>query len=315
VDLRRQGGPADAVVTDSVVQEIDVRTGLVMWEWHALGHIPVRDSYSPMPHTTRPWDFAHVNSIDPSRPGRLLLSSRNTWTVFDVDLATGGILWRLGGKRSSFARTPGTVFRFQHDATWQRGGDVSVFDNGYDVDGDTQSRGLLLHPDRRTRAVALVRQFADPQAKLLTSSQGDLLRLPGGNWLMGYGGLPNFAEFSSTGGLLFAATLGPALESYRTYLAPWHGAPRTRPAVAAQAASAAVRVEASWNGATAVSAWRILAGGSPSALAAVATVPRSGFETAATLPARYAYVAVAALDRAGRTLATSAAVAPSPAAG
>jgi hypothetical protein len=29
------------VLTDSVVQQIDIKTGLVMWEWHALGHIPL----------------------------------------------------------------------------------------------------------------------------------------------------------------------------------------------------------------------------------------------------------------------------------
>ena len=37
--LGRAGSP-NGVLSDSVVQEIDIKTGLVMWEWHALGHIP-----------------------------------------------------------------------------------------------------------------------------------------------------------------------------------------------------------------------------------------------------------------------------------
>jgi hypothetical protein len=311
-DLRGVGGSARGVVTDSIVQEIDVKTGLVMWEWHALGHLALRDSYSVMPHGSHPWDYAHVNSIDPSVPGQLLLSSRNTWTVFDVDLHTGALIWRIGGRQSSFRAGPRTVFRFQHDAAWQPGGLISLFDNGYVVDGDTQSRGLLLDPNSRTRRVTLVKQFANPNEKLLTASQGDLLRLPGGNWLMGYGGLPNFTEYDSSGKVLLDGTLGPGVEDYRSYLAPWSGQPTTRPSIAAQPGSAGgVTVETSWNGATAVAAWQVLAGPSPSALAPAATVAASGFETTIQLATPAAYVAVAALAGSGATLATSTAIAPS----
>ena len=30
---------------DSVVQEIDIKTGLVLFEWHALDHVPVTKSF------------------------------------------------------------------------------------------------------------------------------------------------------------------------------------------------------------------------------------------------------------------------------
>ncbi len=310
-NLTARGGSAHAVVTDSVVQEIDVKTGLVMWEWHALGHIPLSDSYSPMPHSSHPWDYVHVNSIDPGKPGQLLLSSRNTWTVFDVDTHTGALIWRIGGRHPSLRPGPGTVFRFQHDAGWQPGGLVSLFDNGYAVDGDRSSRGLLLDPNARTRSVTLVKQFTNPTATLLTTSQGNLLRLAGGNWLMGYGGLPNFTEYSGGGRVLLDGTLGPGVEDYRTYLAPWHGRPATMPAIAAQASAAgSVTVEASWNGATDVAAWRVLAGPSAGSLAAVATVPRTGFETTIRLDTGAAFVSVAALGSSGRTLASSAPLAP-----
>ena len=310
LNLTSMGGSAHAVVNDSIVQEIDVKTGLVMWEWHALGHIPLRDSYSAMPHTTVNWDYVHVNAIDPG-PGGLLLSARNTWTIYDVNMHTGAFIWRIGGKFPGFKRGPGTFFYWQHDARWEPDGLVSVFDNGSDPAKEKQSRGLLLDPNTRTASVTLVKQFTNPTAALLASSQGDLLPLPGGNWLMGYGGLPNFTEYTSSGAVLFDATLGLNVQDFRTFLAPWSGEPKTQPSIAAQAGSAgSVTVEASWNGATDVSSWKLLAGSSPSFLSTVATAPRSGFETTLSAHTGAAYVAVAAVGSSGDTLATSPAIMP-----
>ena len=312
LNLASMGGSAHAVVNDSIVQEIDVKTGLVMWEWHALGHIPLRDSYSAMPHTSHNWDYAHVNSIDPGTDGNVLLSARGTWTVYDVNLHTGAFVWRIGGKYPSFKRAPGTFFYWQHDARWQPGGLVSLFDNGSDPAHEKQSRGLLLDPNTATHTVTLVKQFTNPNVTLLASSQGDMLNLPAGNWLMGYGGLPNFTEYNSSGEVLFDATLGRNVQDFRTFLAPWTAQPKTAPAIAAQASGATgMNVEASWNGATTVSAWKVLAGSSASSLATVTTVAKHGFETTIAVPTRATYVAVAALDAAGQTLATSATISPS----
>lgn len=309
VDLRRLGGSRHAVVSDSVVEEIDTRTGLVMWEWHALGHIPLADSYSEMPHGSHAWDYAHINSIDPGGGGQLLLSSRNTSALWDVSRASGRIVWTLGGRHSTFAQSPGTRFDFQHDAEWQPDGRVSLFDNGYVVTHDTPSRGLVLDPQISTHTVRLIERFANPTVKLQTMSQGDLLRLPGSNWLVGYGGLPNFTEFDGSGQVLLDGALGPFVQSYRTYLAQWSARPDTRPAVAAQLTATGMDVEASWNGATDVASWEVLAGTTEGSLAPVATAPATGFET--TLHVGQArYLAVAARDRRGAVLATSGPISP-----
>jgi hypothetical protein len=311
LNLRSVGGSAHAVVNDSVVQEIDVKTGLVMWEWHALGHIPLHDSYTTVPHTRINWDYVHVNSIDPGTHGDVLISARATWAVYDIDIHTGAFIWRIGGKYPGFEHGPGTFFYWQHDARWQPGGLVSVFDNGSDPPEEKQSRGLLLDPNTTTHTVTLVKQFTNPGRTLLASSQGDLLDLPGGNWLMGYGGLPNFTEYNSAGQVLFDATLGRNVQDFRTFLAPWSGQPKTVPAIAAQApSSGGMTVEASWNGATGFSGWKVLAGPSAGSLAPVVTAAKQGFETTITVPRSAAYVAVAALDAAGQTIATSAAISP-----
>jgi hypothetical protein len=311
MNLTAMGGVADAVVNDSVVQEIDIKTGLVMWEWHALGHIPLRDSYAKMPHTSLNWDYVHVNSIDPGTHDDILISARNTWTVYDLDIHTGAFIWRIGGRYSSFKRGPGTIFHWQHDARWQAGGLVSVFDNGSSPPEEKQSRGLLLDPDSADGTVTLVKQFVNPNFTLLASSQGDLLNLPGGNWLMGYGGLPNFTEYDSAGAVLFDATLGRNVQDFRTFLAPWSSQPNTPPAIAAQAAGdGQLNVEASWNGATTVARWEVLAGPSATSLVPVTTVAKSGFETTIAVHTTEPFVAVSALDAAGNRLATSAAISP-----
>lgn len=309
LSLRSVGGAAHAVVNDCVVQEIDVKTGLVMWEWHAIGHIPLHDSYTAVPPAGSNWDYAHINSIDPGPAGDLLLSARATWAIYDVNIHTGHVIWRIGGRHSDFRHGPGTRFYWQHDAEWQPGGLVSVFDNGADPAEEKQSRGLVLDPNTAAHTVTLVKQFTNPNATLLASSQGNTLSLAGGNWLMGYGGLPNFTEYAPSGRVLLDATLGRNVQDFRTYLAPWSGQPKTAPAIAVQSAGAgALTVEASWNGATAVATWKVLAGPSATSLSAVASAPKHGFETTIAIRTSAAYVAVAALDASGQLLATSPAI-------
>ncbi|MGP0100282.1 MAG: arylsulfotransferase family protein [Solirubrobacteraceae bacterium] len=309
MNLSPYHGLSAGVITDSVVQEIDVKTGLVMWEWHALGHIPIGESHNPAPRTPYPWDYVHINSTSPGPNGDLLLSSRNTWTLYDVDLRSGNVRWRLGGEHSSFKLGPGTRTYWQHDAEWQPGGLISVFDNGSDPPKEKQSRGLLLDPNLATHTVTLVKQFTNPTKTLLASSQGNTLGLPGGDWLMGYGGLPNFTEYDSSGHVLLDGTLGKSVQDFRTYLAPWSGqAPGVPSVVATPGSGGTIAVSVSWNGATEVASWQVLAGASPSALAPVATAARTGFQTSIAAPGAGPYVAVRALDSAGTVLGTSATV-------
>jgi Arylsulfotransferase (ASST) len=320
MNLAPYHGLTDGVLTDSVIQEIDVKTGLVMWEWHALGHIPIGESHNPAPKFNYPWDYVHINSISPGgadqvggagsdQPGEVLLSSRNTWTLYDVNIDGGGVRWRLGGDHSSFKLGPGTRTYWQHDAEWQPGGLISVFDNGSDPPMEKQSRGLVLDPNLATHTVTLVKQLVNPTKTLLASSQGDMLSLPDGNWLMGYGGLPNFTEYNSSGDVLLDGTLGKNVQDFRTYLFPWSGQPTSAPSVvAAQGAGATIAVSVSWNGASEVASWQVLAGASPGALAPVATAARTGFQTTIAAPAAGPYVAVQALDSAGTVIGSSATV-------
>jgi len=299
-------GSANGILTDSVIQEIDIKTGLVMWEWHALGHIAIGDSFNPLPDNGRPWDYVHINSVDPGASGDVLLSARNTWTLYDVDIHTGGYNWRLGGgKHSNFKLGSGVKFYWQHDAEFQPGGLISVFDNGSDPPKEKQSRGLLLAPNLSTHTVRLLKQFTNPTHTLLAESQGNTLSLSGGDWLLGYGGLPNFTEYDSAGHVLFDATLGKNVQDFRTYSSPWSAHPTSTPSLAVQSQGGGVSVDASWNGATEVASWQVLAGSSPASLTLATSAPKRGFQTSIALASTPAYLAVQALNSAGAVIGRS----------
>jgi hypothetical protein len=141
---------------------------------------------------------------------------------------------------------------------------------------------------------------------------GDTQPLPNGNVFVGWGSEPYFSEYSRAGRLLFEGELpGPNL-TYRATLEPWVGVPLTPPAGAARRSGSAETVYASWNGATEVASWRVLAGTGTGSLRAVTTRARTGFETAIALAPGQAYTTfkVQALDARGRAIGTSAAFAP-----
>ena len=170
------------------------------------------------------------------------------------------------------------------------------------------SRGLILQINAKRHKATLVRQFAR-SADTSAQSEGSLQRIPGGNVFVGFGSTPFFSEFSQRGRLLFDASLPADDGSYRMYRFPWTATPTTPPAVVAQRTSAsAVSVFASWNGATKVAKWRILAGPNARALTRVATVAKRSFETRVDLNSAATTFAVRAVDSKGRVLGRSGAV-------
>ena len=294
-------------LVDNVIQEVDVATGELLFEWSAIEHIPREHSYKRRA-PGRLWDFAHLNSIDVDRDGDLLVSARNTHAIYKIDRTTGAIEWTLGGKASSFRMGRGTRFAWAHDARRQRDGDITIFDNAAAPKTREQSRGLVLRVTGRR--VRLIRAYTHPD-KLLTHNQAGLQRLPNGNVFIGWGATGHFSEHGRGGRLRFDARFtDPENDSYRAYRFPWSGRPATPPAVTATRSGIRTTVYASWNGATAVARWRVLAGPSADRLSAVGGGARRGFETALTVAADEPFVAVAALDARGRVLARSAPVRP-----
>ena len=304
-DLSSEGGSRDGIVSQAVVQEIDIETGLVLFEWHSLGNVALSESYSPVPKGSGQWDYMHVNSVDETEDGDLILSSRATRALYRVDKTTGKIEWRLGGKRSSFKQGPGTQFAMQHDARMQPDGTLTIFDNSASPPVRKHSRAITLVLDTEKRTATLKQAVKHPRG-LLAATQGGLQRLPTGGMFVGWGSQRWFSEYDAAGNLVYDGHLARGNDNYRAYRFEWHGRPDTAPKAVATRSGSTVTAKVSWNGATEVASWQLLAGDQP-----VATVAKSGFETTLRARTDAPLVTVRALDAAGAPLGTSKAVRPS----
>jgi hypothetical protein len=307
-DLSSVEGARDGAILDTAVQEIDTKSGLVRWEWHSLDHVGASESETTPPKGT-PWDWFHLNSIDLEPDGNVFLSARSTWAGYQLEAGSGKILWRLGGLKSSFRMGPGTKTAWQHDGRILPDGDVTFFDNGSNPRVHRQSRAVRVALDFKTHEARLRSVYTHPNP-LLSVSQGNTQTLASGNTVVGYGAIPQVSEYAQDGSLLFDAHLPFVMSSYRSLRLPWSGHPLSLPAAVANLNSTGEEtiVHASWNGATGVAAWRVLAGAHPGSLHAQTTIPASDFESSTILPNMYAYVEAQALDHAGRVLGASPAV-------
>jgi hypothetical protein len=303
------GGPKDGMAWEGILQEVDIQSGEVIFEWHSLDHVGIEESYIELPEDSdHLYDYFHINSIDVEPDGNLLLCARNTWTVYKVERNSGAVVWRLGGKKSDFEMGPGTQSAFQHDARRQRDGTITIFDNGAHPKVHDRSRGIMVELDEQKMSVKLVREYTSPK-KRLSTSQGNMQLLPNSNVLIGWGSGPFVSEFSYDGELLLNVRLPPEGESYRAFRFPWSGYPDDDPTVAVeQGPDDKVILYASWNGATEVATWEVLAGPRQGRLEWVGAVPRDGFETSMLVQTFDPYIAVRAKDHFGQVLGISAPV-------
>jgi hypothetical protein len=312
-NLTSVGGPPNGIVYDWIIQEIDVATNKVIWEWHALGHIPLSWSYT-RPTPGQRWDYFHLNSIQPLANGRIIISARHTFAVYAIDKHTGHVVWELGGKHSSFSMGPGTFFSWQHHATLHNNGLITIFD---DHNG-AASRGLALRINLGAHRATLVRAFYHKPDAFYALSQGSTQLLGDRNVFVGWGSSSHFTEFGPGGGQLFTGSFRGRIQSYRAYrFSNWVGNPMRPPAIAIRRAGTPrhVLLYVSWNGATRVKYWRVL--GSKSKTGpfnkARSTVAWASFETKIYVSTSAGpYFKVQALDGNHRVLAggTSAVINP-----
>lgn len=319
-DLSGIGGTNKGSVWDGSIQEVDIATGLVRWEWNSLDHVPMKEAFDSVKYASSsyPYDFFHMNSIEPLEGGGLLVSARDTWAMYDVDRKTGLIRWRLGGKHSNFKMGEGTETAWQHDArvvTPAPAPDemlISVFDNGAVPKEHPQSRGLIELLNFHEHTATLQRELTHSKP-LVAGSQGSVEPMSDGDTVVGWGQQPWVTEYEPSGAVSFDAHLAPVEQSYRALRYEWSGRPASPPKIAVEKlASGNLAVYASWNGATVATSWRVLEGSSPEALTPVAEHPFESFETKFEVPlANGARVVQAqALGAQGEVLGSSATQSP-----
>jgi hypothetical protein len=312
-DLTSVGGPKEGWIFDSLFYEIDLATGKVLFRWRSLDHlakIPLNQSQYPLEvlnlslgkSRALPWDYFHINSVQPL-PDGYLVNSRHLFSTYKVS-KNGSIDWHLSGSQAipgDFTVPPSVYFSWQHDPRIANATNSSLTityfnnDNSEAQNGTNATTGLALSLDLDKRTVTLLRKLAVPSAPIFADSQGSYQPLANGHALLGYGQVARTREFNASGKLVYEAQYGYSttqspVASYRSYRQPWSGQPSTAPKLVAKCAGTTTKVYVSWNGATEYDGWTFFAGNSVANLTAVTSTPRTGFETKHNLASQWKYV-------------------------
>jgi hypothetical protein len=309
MNLAPYGGSGTGTMIDSGIQQYDLQTGKLLSTWDAQQHIPLTDSYQkPIGNT---WDPYHVNSVQVSG-STFLASMRNTWAAYHVNAGTGAIDWTLGGKHSTYTFGKDAQFQWQHDVKLSSGNVVSAFDDHCCLQTGATTfqkaagagRGLLLKLDTSKHTATLLAQYLH-QPSISPQFLGSMDSQSNGNAVVGWGVQPYFSEYTNTGKLLLDVVWPSPDQSYRAMKNRWTGKPFFPPTGGVRTSAGKATVYASWDGATQVSFWRVLAGSSSKSLKSVATARKSGFETVIHLAHSYKAYKVQALDSKHHVLRTS----------
>jgi hypothetical protein len=217
-------------MVDCKIHEVDT-SGNIVWMWDATDHLdpvkdctyPVKDSAVDSSGTTVPVpDPFHCNSIDVAANGDLLVSSRNTDSIFLISRATGKIVWKLGGSSytkdgAAYIAIQGDAlngFYRQHDARFLPDGTISVFDDETAKLGPARALVLSYDVDAGTAAIVWQLRTNAPSAAMgSVRTQGDGSRIIG--WGLSGGLNPVFTEVGADGKPIAQLTMSPGDSSYR----------------------------------------------------------------------------------------------------
>ena len=327
-DLSKWGGQKNDRVLDNIVQEVDIKTGAVLFEWHALDSIGLGASQIPVAAPTEQnpfptWDYAHFNAVHWDGKS-VLVMARGTNTVYRVNRADARVQWRLRGdgikpKTSSFKVAEDARFGFAHDVRRTKDGYISLFDNGFQpsagpgspplfplVNATSSALVLKLSGKGNSRNASLVKRFTHP-ANPAAFATGGAQPLSNDGMFVSWGTVPRVTEYNGDGDIVFDATLPPGgFFNYRSSKTPWAGNPTDRPAIASEADGPGAKVYASWNGATKIRTWRVYSGPDSGNLTEVGSSNWKGLETEIAVGAVGAVVQVRAFDSNGTELGRSA---------
>ena len=156
-----------------------------------------------------------------------ILSFRHLDAVYDIDQASGNILWKLGGSATPQSLrivndpvfTSGGGFGGQHDAQLQADGTLTLYD---DRDQPRPCpRAVRYRIDTQTHTATMLEQLSDPAVAPSSPFGGSIRSLAGGDWVIGWGGTPAFGEYTSTGTRVFLVQFAPGTAIYRALPVPY----------------------------------------------------------------------------------------------
>ncbi|KAF5004220.1 hypothetical protein FDECE_9277 [Fusarium decemcellulare] len=333
-DCTIMGGQANAMLMDSGFQEVDPVTNKVLFQWSASEHFTLEDTHARYTEgfgvkEGSGFDFFHINSVQKTDDGNYLISSRHTSTLALIDGVNGQPIWILGGRRNQFkdlSEGRATNFGWQHDARFYKNqSHITMFDNHAEYTGPCKqrpcrSRGLHLAINTTDMTARIVQEYFHP-ARIDSGAMGGMQKLESGNVIVGWGYTPSFVEYAPNGTVVMSAQRGKVGEgfqadmfAYRAHKGNWTGRPKWLPSAAIDAPHKTTQnatVYLSWNGATDIASWAVLASPYANSLNGfdnvVAWANKTGFETAIFLGNRTncRYMGAAALGKDGEIMGST----------
>jgi hypothetical protein len=232
VDLSAYDLPKHANVYDGAIQEL-AADGTLVWSWNSKDHIKlseirpawwdhVKRGQRKKPPDRRAYDLVHVNSVEPDGDG-YILSFRFLDAVYRIDRKTGAIDWKLGGTKRKESlkvkndRLGSDPFSGQHDARLWTDRTLTVYDNG--TKADRRPRVVRYRIDAKKRTATLLEGF-DEGDEPYSGALGSARKLPGGNWVVGWGGTTLTTERTPSGRRVFYLRFNGDMHSYRSFPIP-----------------------------------------------------------------------------------------------
>ena len=313
------GGKKDATVTGLIVQELDPSKN-VIFQWRSWDHVAYTDSTANL--TEQNIDLIHGNALALANDGNLLLSSRNLSEITKINLQTGEVMWRFGGKANQFELLNGQPFAYQHDVRQLPNGDITIFDNQGTEQNPAPSHGIEYKLDVARKTATQVWEYTH-EPPVFATFMGDTQRLADGNTFLDWGApstdkgyvFVTMTEVTPDNQTVFELAFDQPYVSYRAFRFPWQGSPDTLPALASKVDSSGITLGYSWNGATEVASYRVLGGNSQQSLSLIEEKAKTDFETQShlsDLPQDECYFQVAALDKSGIEMARSKVISTDP---
>ncbi|KAM3511721.1 hypothetical protein MY11210_004611 [Beauveria gryllotalpidicola] len=324
-------------INDAIIQEIDMKSNELVFEWRASHHFNITMSQAPIENQGRTpetaFDFFHATGIDLDHKGDYVISSRNMCNAVALRRGHGNVLWVVGGKLNSFEDASGgeaAAMISSQGVQWYGDSTLLLLDGGHVPDIEDwpgrRSNARTIYINTNTNMAALLRTYSTPAVVTSRHSKGTVQRLRNGNVFVGWGDdnplAAAYTEYSEDGRALCAARFreasvasarlkkmtggggggGRVVSKYA-----WTGTPAAQPVIVVRPHESALYV--SWNGDTQSTAWLLRSNNTErgdGSLGARCVVDRAGFETRIPIPRDVGEVIeIMGVDDRGRTLVRS----------
>jgi hypothetical protein len=200
MDLTAHGGVANAQVTGTQVQHVSA-SGHLLFQWSPFDHFDITD-IDPAERTGPTVHWTHGKAIDLDDDGNLLISFRSLNEIAKIETRTGGVLWRMGGRRNqfSFLGTTSPAFLRQHGLRVTGHRQLMLLDNLGEPAGSRVERYELEagSPGDSGHTARLISTYV-PDSRVVAQLGGTTQPLPGGRSQVAYGNGGRVEEYDAAG--------------------------------------------------------------------------------------------------------------------